>query len=83
MGLCDQPSATVLIIDDEQLIRQSIATYLEDSGFSVLEAADGPSGMALLATGHPDILLLDLRMPEMDPRSGSASTSAESGVRGS
>jgi DNA-binding NtrC family response regulator len=66
MGLCDQPSATVLIIDDEQLIRQSIATYLEDSGFSVLEAADGPSGMALLATGHPDILLLDLRMPEMD-----------------
>jgi DNA-binding NtrC family response regulator len=66
MSLCDHDAARVLIIDDEALIRQSIAAYLEDSGFAVLQADDGPSGLQTARSHDPDVILLDLRMPEMD-----------------
>ena len=58
--------ATVLVIDDEALIRQSITTYLGDSGFTVWEADDGPNGLKAAADHDPEVILLDLRMPEMD-----------------
>jgi len=58
--------ARILVIDDEALIRQSIATYLEDSGFEVLQADDGPSGLQMAHDQNPEVILLDLRMPEMD-----------------
>ncbi len=59
-------SAKVLVIDDEELIRESISTYLEDSGFDVLQAGDGPAGLKVAADEDPEVILLDLRMPEMD-----------------
>jgi len=59
-------SAKVLVIDDELLIRESISTYLEDSGFTVLQAADGPTGLKIAVDEDPEVILLDLRMPEMD-----------------
>lgn len=63
-----QPSDTrrVLIIDDEDIIRESIATYLEDSGFSVHQAWDGREGLKQFRELAPDVVLLDLRMPRMD-----------------
>jgi DNA-binding NtrC family response regulator len=57
---------TILIIDDEAIMRESIAVYLEDSGYSVSEAADGREGLTLFAKLAPDLVLLDLRMPGMD-----------------
>ncbi len=62
----DHSNARILVIDDEALIRQSIATYLEDSGFKVIEADDGPTGIQMAHAQNPDVILLDLRMPEMD-----------------
>jgi len=62
----DPPPAIVLVIDDEPVIRQSIATYLEDSGFRVLQAADGLTGLALFRQAPPAAILLDLRMPHLD-----------------
>jgi DNA-binding NtrC family response regulator len=62
----DHANAAVLVIDDEELIRQSIATYLNDSGFAVHEADDGPGGLRMIEDHAPDVVLLDLRMPEMD-----------------
>lgn len=62
----ENTDAVVLVIDDEALIRQSIATYLADSGFTVLQADDGPRGLILIEQKRPDVVLLDLRMPEMD-----------------
>ena len=56
----------ILAIDDEPIIRDSIASYLEDSGFKVLQAGDGREGLALFREQAPDLILLDLRMPEMD-----------------
>ena len=56
----------ILAIDDEPVIRDSMASYLEDSGFKVLQAGDGKQGLALFRSETPDLILLDLRMPEMD-----------------
>jgi DNA-binding NtrC family response regulator len=67
MDPCNEiTDAAVLVIDDDKLIRQSIAAYLDDSGFSVRQADDGPSGLAAIERHGPDVVLLDLRMPEMD-----------------
>lgn len=55
-----------MVINDEALIRESIATYLEDSGFRVIQAADGATGLEMVARHEPEVILLDLRMPEMD-----------------
>jgi|UPI00068722FD PAS domain S-box-containing protein len=58
--------ATLLIIDDDPVVRESVAVYLEDSGFTVLEAEDGFQGLELFRKDRPDVLLLDLRMPGLD-----------------
>ncbi|MFW6414797.1 MAG: sigma 54-interacting transcriptional regulator [Thermodesulfobacteriota bacterium] len=59
-----QPS--VLLLDDDQSISESISTYLEDSGYEVLQAADGNQGMDMFQRYRTDLLLLDLRMPGKD-----------------
>jgi len=57
---------TLLTIDDEPLIRETIATYMENRGFVVFEAPDGRRGLERFAETRPDLVLVDLRMPEMD-----------------
>ena len=58
--------ARILTIEDEPLIRDGIVAYLEDSGFTMLEAKDGPSGIEIFRHEHPDVVLCDLRLPGMD-----------------
>lgn len=58
--------ATILTIDDEQAIRESFHLYLEDYGYRVLEAENGRVGIALFESQNPDLVLVDLRMPEVD-----------------
>jgi DNA-binding NtrC family response regulator len=53
----------ILIIDDEEAIRESLDTLLTLEGFSVSTAVDGPSGMELLSRNEYDLLLLDLALP--------------------
>jgi CheY-like chemotaxis protein len=60
------PAQTVLIIDDEEPIRDAVHFILEEAGFAVLEASDGGAGLALLrASEVPLVVLLDLMMPGM------------------
>jgi DNA-binding response OmpR family regulator len=59
-------SGRVLVIDDEAIVRESIVAYLEDSGFDVIEAETGHEGVACFNSLQPDIVLCDLRMPNMD-----------------
>ena len=61
-----KPSATLLIIDDDDVVRASLAAYLDDSGFRVLQAANGPQGMEIFESEQPDLVICDLRMPQMD-----------------
>lgn len=56
----------VLSIEDEVTVRRSILAYLEDSGFEVLEADNGRTGIEIFDQEHPDVVLCDLRMPELD-----------------
>ena len=60
------PSATLLIIDDDDVVRASLAAYLDDSGFRVLQAPNGPKGLELFDAERPDLVICDLRMPQMD-----------------
>ena len=57
----------VLVIDDSEGDRQLIRRVLENAGgYHVLEAANGPEGVALARRERPDLVILDLMMPEMD-----------------
>jgi len=56
----------LLTIDDEDGLRRSIEIFFEDTGFEVFGANNGRSGVELFEQEHPDIVLVDLRMPEMD-----------------
>lgn len=62
-------SRKLLIIDDDILVRQSIVTYLADSGFGVCSASDASAAFGLLANpdhSFPDLIITDLRMPNSD-----------------
>lgn len=59
-------SAKLLIIDDDEVVRTSLAAYLEDSGFNVLQAGNGMQGLQVFEQEHPDLIICDLRMPQVD-----------------
>jgi two-component system KDP operon response regulator KdpE len=56
----------VLVIDDEPAIRRLLRASLGANGFHVLEAGNGRDGLAAVETGKPEVLLLDLGLPDMD-----------------
>ena len=56
----------VVAIDDEEVARYLVRQCLPAPAFDVMEAADGPSGVALAEQEAPDVILLDLKMPGMD-----------------
>lgn len=58
-------SATLLIIDDDDVVRASLAAYLEDSGFYVLQASNGLRGLEVFEEARPDLVICDLRMPQL------------------
>ena len=57
---------SVLVIDDEETVRESLASWLEEDGCEVDTAPDGPGGLALLRARRYAVLLVDLKMPGMD-----------------
>ncbi|HEU5205052.1 MAG TPA: response regulator transcription factor [Candidatus Limnocylindrales bacterium] len=57
---------TVLVVDDEPRIVQLARDYLENAGFAVLTAGDGRSAIRAFRTRHPDLVVLDLGLPELD-----------------
>ncbi len=57
---------TILVIEDETAVRDSIQELLECEDFHVLSVADGASGLQLAAAYHPDLILCDVKMPQMD-----------------
>src|SRR5687767_2215936 len=59
-------SRTVLVIDDEASIRQTLTGALKDEGYRVAVAASGRAGIDSIRGERPDAILLDIWMPEMD-----------------
>src|SRR3954462_6675967 len=58
--------STVLVVDDNEANRALARSTLEDEGYRVVVAAGGAEGIAAFEKEHPDCILLDVRMPEMD-----------------
>jgi DNA-binding response OmpR family regulator len=57
---------TVLVVDDEPMVREVVARYLELDGHTVIEAADGDAGLAWLAANRADLVVLDVMLPGTD-----------------
>jgi len=56
----------ILIVEDERDILQLVKLYLEKEGYRTLTAANGKDGLATALSDHPDLVVLDLMLPEMD-----------------
>lgn len=60
------PVKRVLVVDDEDYVRQLLCRVLASKGYTVDAAADGREGLEKITAVHPDLVLLDLMMPVMD-----------------
>ena len=56
---------TILVVDDEPTVRDTLAEALEEDGFEVVTAADGRAALAQFRARHPDLVVLDLMLPEL------------------
>ncbi len=59
-------SASILVVDDEEAIRTSLRSILEDEGYEVSVAANGVEALKIFGADPPDLMILDIWMPEMD-----------------
>jgi two-component system chemotaxis response regulator CheY len=59
-------TATVLLVDDEAMVRDLYRLALEHAGHRVIEAANGEEGLRRAMDDWPDVIFLDVRMPKMD-----------------
>ncbi|MFD2657128.1 vancomycin resistance response regulator transcription factor, VanR-F/VanR-M family [Gracilibacillus thailandensis] len=57
---------SILIVDDEQEIRDLIAIHLEKEGYDIIKASDGQEAIHIIETTEIDLLILDIMMPKMD-----------------
>jgi two-component system cell cycle response regulator DivK len=67
----------VLIVDDNEKNRKLAAVVLSAAGFETLEAGTGAEGLALAAERVPDVILMDLRLPDMDGREAARTIRAD------
>ena len=58
--------ARILIVEDEKTARQALSSLLSDEGYEVLAAADGATAQTIALQQEPDLILLDIRLPDID-----------------
>src|SRR5690606_24952318 len=56
---------TILVVEDDKMIRELIRIYLEKAGYEVVEAADGEEAKEVFLTRHPCLIVLDLMLPKL------------------
>jgi len=56
----------ILVVDDEPMVREVLVTYLEREGYAVDQATDGKAALELAASAKPDLIVLDVMLPEVD-----------------
>jgi CheY-like chemotaxis protein len=82
-GPADTKDPLVLIVDDNGQNRKLARDVLYAAGFRTLEAEGGAEGIALAAEHVPDVILMDLRLPDMDGIDAARRLGAGRGRRGS
>jgi len=60
------PAGKVLVVDDEEVMRESLSGWLQEDGLEVITSASGAEALQVLATDTFDLMMVDLRMPGMD-----------------
>lgn len=58
-------SIEILVVDDEEMVRENLEAYLEDEGFIVHTAGSGEEGLEVLAGVNPQVGIIDMRLPGM------------------
>ncbi|HSF86938.1 MAG TPA: response regulator transcription factor [Acidimicrobiia bacterium] len=71
---------TILVVDDELKITRLVRDYLQQAGFGVIEAADGPAALSAVRRHDPDLVILDLGLPAIDGLDVTRTLRAESGI---
>ncbi len=56
----------ILVIDDDESIRQTLSNYLKRLGYSVLSAEDGKIGFGIIQNQQPDLIISDIKMPNLN-----------------
>jgi CheY-like chemotaxis protein len=64
--ICGGAAGRALLIDDDDVVRRGVRQALDSIGWTVIEAENGQVAVDLLTAGLPDVIILDLMMPEMD-----------------
>ena len=62
------PLPKILVVDDEPAIRELIVAVLEDEGYDAVGAGSGSRALEMMPSERPDLVLMDIMMPEMDGR---------------
>jgi len=57
---------TILVVDDEDIVREVVCTYLEREGYTTVQASDGRAAQDLIESHQPDLIVLDVMLPEID-----------------
>jgi len=66
MATKNPKSPTILLVEDYQETRTMLRTWLERRGYRLVEAGDGQEAVDLAPLAHPDLILMDLRLPELN-----------------
>jgi DNA-binding response OmpR family regulator len=59
-------AASILIVEDDETLQETLAYNLEREGYTVFSAIDGPTGLELARAQSPDLIILDVMLPELD-----------------
>ena len=73
-------AATVLLVEDERKLRDLVRSYLERAGFTVLSTGSGAEALTLAASGSPDLVVLDLGLPDIPGETVARELRAAGGV---
>ena len=65
-NMLEKDKKTILVVDDEQDIRELLVFNLQKEGYNTLEASDGATAVDLALNGKPDLILLDVMIPKLD-----------------
>ena len=72
----------ILLVEDNELNRDMLSRRLERKGFEVLMAADGAEGLAAARAQSPDLILMDMRLPDIDGWNATRQLKADHATRG-